>query len=103
VCEPDIVIQQHQNYFSHQQIGIVKLWGRFVPQDVINRGSESLTIGNRRMFPRYTTCETMLRRDSPKGNLSMRQRRTWIEITAYIRRVRSFLANTVCSSTSSER
>jgi hypothetical protein len=74
-----------------------------IPQEVKNNGSESFTTGKRLIFPRYTTCETILRMDSLKGKPSTRQSRTCRPMTKYMRRVSSFLASTVCSSTSSER
>ena len=81
MCEPHVVVQQHENYAMNQQADYKRV-ARPLPQEVMNRGSESLTIGNFRILPRYTTCETMLSMDNQKGKPSMRQRRTCSVITA---------------------
>lgn len=74
-----------------------------IPQESRNSGSVNLTIGNRRRFCAYTACETMLRTLRPNGNLSITSNRNCRPMMLYISRIRSFLASTVCSSTSSER
>ena len=77
--------------------------GRYVPHDKRKKGSVSLTMGNRRRFCKYITWLNIARAESLNGKRSTRQRSNCRTIMEYMRRVRSFLLITECSSTNSER
>lgn len=51
--------------------------GGYIPHEAMNRGSVSLTAGKRRIFPRYTRCDTILNTESVKGRPSITHRRAW--------------------------
>jgi len=75
----------------------------YIPHESKKNGSVSFTTGKRRKFCMYTTWLAMLRSDRESGKRSITQRRVCSPMTVYISCVRTFLAKTVCSSTSSER